>query len=223
MAGKRFPAFPAHAQPAILRIWQEAHDNTNQVRSCVFKIRTPDGSNVKLTLTEIQIKGEYAGNDFAAGFVVYNVVKGKLEKVSELIDSHGYSALYGIPFTSTESTMYVVIFAYSVCASISVQAVTTAKRCNGIFVRMNRPTTAASEHFDNSTNIQCFRLQTIFLSQRRKIGSAKLSIRIHPNIRVLVLLHKVIVYRAWSRCRFNLFNDFQDTLNLKSEKKGYAS
>ena len=21
-----FPAFPAHAQPAILRIWQEAHD-----------------------------------------------------------------------------------------------------------------------------------------------------------------------------------------------------
>ena len=25
MAGKTFPAFPAHAQSAILRIWQEAH------------------------------------------------------------------------------------------------------------------------------------------------------------------------------------------------------
>ena len=25
MAGKTFPAFPAHAHPAILRIWQEAH------------------------------------------------------------------------------------------------------------------------------------------------------------------------------------------------------
>ena len=25
-AGKTFPAFPAHAQPAILRIWQEAHE-----------------------------------------------------------------------------------------------------------------------------------------------------------------------------------------------------
>ena len=25
-AGKMFPAFPAHAQPAILRIWQEAHE-----------------------------------------------------------------------------------------------------------------------------------------------------------------------------------------------------
>ena len=25
MAGKTFPAFPAHAQPAILRIWQKAH------------------------------------------------------------------------------------------------------------------------------------------------------------------------------------------------------
>ena len=24
--GKTFPAFPAHAQPAILRIWQEAHE-----------------------------------------------------------------------------------------------------------------------------------------------------------------------------------------------------
>ena len=24
--GKAFPTFPAHAQPAILRIWQEAHD-----------------------------------------------------------------------------------------------------------------------------------------------------------------------------------------------------
>ena len=27
VAGKTFPAFPVHAQPAILRIWQEAHDN----------------------------------------------------------------------------------------------------------------------------------------------------------------------------------------------------
>ena len=25
VAGKTFPTFPAHAQPAILRIWQEAH------------------------------------------------------------------------------------------------------------------------------------------------------------------------------------------------------
>ena len=29
VAGKTFPAFPAHAQPAILRIWQEAHGATN--------------------------------------------------------------------------------------------------------------------------------------------------------------------------------------------------
>ena len=26
MAGKTFPAFPVHAQPAFLRFWQEAHD-----------------------------------------------------------------------------------------------------------------------------------------------------------------------------------------------------
>ena len=29
--GKTFPAFPAHAQPAILRIWQEAHECTDYV------------------------------------------------------------------------------------------------------------------------------------------------------------------------------------------------
>ena len=28
VAGKTFPAFPAHAQPGILRIWQEAHGMT---------------------------------------------------------------------------------------------------------------------------------------------------------------------------------------------------
>ena len=37
VAGKTFPAFPAYAQPAILRIWQEAHqivkmDNTGPYR-----------------------------------------------------------------------------------------------------------------------------------------------------------------------------------------------
>ena len=56
------------------------NDNTNQVRSCVFKIRAPDDSNVKLTLTEIQIKGVNMGIDFAAGFVVYNVVGGRPER-----------------------------------------------------------------------------------------------------------------------------------------------
>ena len=30
--GKTFPAFAAHAQPAILRIWQEAHRNVNSTR-----------------------------------------------------------------------------------------------------------------------------------------------------------------------------------------------
>ena len=29
VAGKIFPAFPAHVQPAILRIWQEAHYNSS--------------------------------------------------------------------------------------------------------------------------------------------------------------------------------------------------
>ena len=30
VAGKTFPAFPAHAQPTILRIWQEAHGLATQ-------------------------------------------------------------------------------------------------------------------------------------------------------------------------------------------------
>ena len=31
VAGKKFPAFPAHAQPALLRIWQEAHPMVIQI------------------------------------------------------------------------------------------------------------------------------------------------------------------------------------------------
>ena len=31
--GKTFPAFPAHVQPAILRIWQEAHDSVRARQS----------------------------------------------------------------------------------------------------------------------------------------------------------------------------------------------
>ena len=38
VAGKTFPAFPAHAQPAILRIWQEAHD-INIYTYCVEPVR----------------------------------------------------------------------------------------------------------------------------------------------------------------------------------------
>ena len=35
-AGKTFPAFPAHAQPAILRIWQEAHGKTKKNEVAVY-------------------------------------------------------------------------------------------------------------------------------------------------------------------------------------------
>ena len=194
------------------------NDNTAQVRSCVFEIHATGHSNVKLTLKEIKVKGEYAGNDFAAGFVVYNFVGGKLEKVREFVDDHWYSTLYGIPFTSTESTMYVVIFAYSVCASISAQVVAIAEGCSGIFVRMDRPTNTAIVHFDNSTNIKCFRVQTMFLSRWRS-GLSKYGLHINPSNTVLVDLRKVLVYRDWSRrCLFDLFSQFPDTLIVKSEK-----
>ena len=198
------------------------NDNTQQVRSCVFKIRAPDDSNVKLILTEMQIKGVYAGNEFAAGFIVYNVVRAQLKKVSVLLGSLGYFPLHGIPFTSTESTMYVVVFSYSVCASIFVQAVATAERCNGIFVEMDRPTTTAIVHFDNSTDTQCFRLQTIFFSGRKSI-LAKWRIHIGPSITVLIELSSLILYRDMSRCHFNLFNDLRDILNVRSEKGGDQS
>ena len=37
MAGKTFPAFPAHARPAILRIWQEAHFSKKQNVLCLIR------------------------------------------------------------------------------------------------------------------------------------------------------------------------------------------
>ena len=37
VTGKTFPAFPEHAQPASLRIWQEAHrTDVNNTRLCVW-------------------------------------------------------------------------------------------------------------------------------------------------------------------------------------------
>ena len=198
------------------------NDYISQVRSCVFEIRAPGDSNVKLTLTEIQVKGVYAGNDFAAGFVVYNVVGGKLGKVSEFLESNTYFPARGIPFTSTESTMYVVIFAYSGCASIFAQAVATVERCNGMFVKMNRPTTTVVVHFDNCTNIKCFRVQTIPLS-RRKNYSMKLSIHINTNTTVLVELGYVTLYRDTNLCLPNLFHNLQDSQQGNSEKTNYRS
>ena len=198
------------------------NDNTNKVRSCVFKIRAPDDSNVKVTLAELRVKGEYEGHDFAAGFVVYNVVRGQPEKVIELLKAYRYFPLHGIPFTSTESTMYVVIFAYSVCASIFAQAVTTVARCNGIFVGLNRPTATDIVHFDNSTSIKCFWVQTMYFSRRKSVLT-KLNIRINPDIRVFVDFRKVVLYKDKSRCRYNLFDDMQDTLSIKSEKTDYKS
>ena len=198
------------------------NDNTDQVRSCVFKIYAPGDSNVKLTLTKIQVEGVYVGTDFAAGLVVYNVVGGQPEKVGELLWSDRYFPLHGVPFTCTESTMYVVIFAYSVCASIFAKALTTAERCKGIFVRMDRHPTTATVHFDNSTNIKCFRVQTVSLFHSKFI-SAKLSIHITPNITVLAYLGRVRFYRDRDSCPFNLFNNLQDTQPVKSEKKGYQS
>ena len=35
VAGETFPAFPAHAQPAILRIWYEAHEQGPQIGTSV--------------------------------------------------------------------------------------------------------------------------------------------------------------------------------------------
>ena len=42
MAGKMFPAFPGHAQPAILHIWQETHSRKPRFAfgKCATKFRT---------------------------------------------------------------------------------------------------------------------------------------------------------------------------------------
>ena len=40
VAGKTFPAFPAHAQPAILRIWKEAHGMITNADTFVVLLST---------------------------------------------------------------------------------------------------------------------------------------------------------------------------------------
>ena len=44
MEGKSFPAFPAHAQPTILRVWEEAHCKYDGENSLALNLRyTVDG------------------------------------------------------------------------------------------------------------------------------------------------------------------------------------
>ena len=50
--GKTFPAFPVHAQPAILRIWQEAHAQRRTI-NCEVITRTYRPSEVRYRHVEI--------------------------------------------------------------------------------------------------------------------------------------------------------------------------
>ena len=45
--GETFPAFPAHVQPAILRIWQEAHSNAFYCSLATFGLRSSSKSEGK--------------------------------------------------------------------------------------------------------------------------------------------------------------------------------
>ena len=60
MAGKTFPAFPGHAQPAILRIWQEAHGTTKLVidrgRAVTHCVRTMKNCRSQNKLGTVTIK-----------------------------------------------------------------------------------------------------------------------------------------------------------------------
>ena len=53
--GKTFPAFPAHAQPAILRIWQDAHKlrsphTKGQLHGKCFHLMTPSWKGMPILL-----------------------------------------------------------------------------------------------------------------------------------------------------------------------------
>ena len=63
MAGKTIPTFPAHAQPAIIRIWQEAHavimychSSTGSTSLLSFLIDAKSSSHLDITAAYLTIK-----------------------------------------------------------------------------------------------------------------------------------------------------------------------
>ena len=85
MAGKTLPAFPGHAQPAILRIWQEAHGYVAWSRWAVNEIQ--DRNNDVDDAAAVSAAADDGVNDNGSDIITM-IMKGVMIMISVILNNN---------------------------------------------------------------------------------------------------------------------------------------
>ena len=106
-------------------------------QACVDDISSKPGTYVSISIGRLNINGEYSGSHLGAGLVVFNSVEEKKLKLTEFYVSIPPAISVRVNITSNGNSMIVDIYAYSLLATISVDAMITSGLCKGIFAEDN--------------------------------------------------------------------------------------
>ena len=100
-------------------------------RQCVFTFYTYNWETIRFSLTDLQLMGRYQGTRLGAGIVLINTFHGKREKMIEILTHYNWLGdNINVDLIGTGSRMDVVVFVYSVFASLSMEFVMAATSCN---------------------------------------------------------------------------------------------
>ena len=100
-------------------------------RQCVFAFYTCNWKTIRFSLTDLQLMGDYQGTRLGAGIVLINTFHGKREKMIEILTLYNWlGGNLNVDLIGTGSRMDVVVFVYSVFASLSMEFVIAATSCN---------------------------------------------------------------------------------------------
>ena len=100
-------------------------------RQCVFTFYTCNWKTIRFSMTDLQLMSDYQGTRLGVGIVLVNSFHGKREKMIEILKHFKSSSdnKY-LDVIGTGSTMDVVVFVYTVFASLSMEFVIAATSCN---------------------------------------------------------------------------------------------
>ena len=105
-----------------------------QVRSCVHVISSSVKFNFQLSIKKLSFYGIYRGSSFAAGMLVLTDNGKSVETICELYDSIFLDEHNEFNITITGTRLYVVMYAYTVYAHLSVNLIISASECVAYFV-----------------------------------------------------------------------------------------
>ena len=103
-------------------------------RQCVYTFYTHNWETIRFSLTDLKFTGEYQDTKFLAGIVLFNNFFGKREKIYEITKQFQTSESTYIDIIGTGNKMEIVVFVYSVFASLAMKCVMTATTCTTLLV-----------------------------------------------------------------------------------------